>query len=1129
MRHSPQRGLPRSLNMLLPLLALVAACGEGAHSDPTTADTSGLSGVPEAVSQNPAQAVKVAFARYRLDPTAANLAAVRQAKMALVASRWPAEERAMKSQAKVVRSNALVSQAGTGGTTEWTYAWAGAQVLTDASTTLIPLTVPGHGTIQDVDAEITELRHNWDPDLIIHLLSPGGATSLLTYGNPQAWDVSGLTANPNPTVDFIGTYFNDQASKNISAWDNGALGPFTGSFQPYGPYNFSTGLHSPPTAPLSLANGQDINGTWQLQVQDIAKPDQGTLYHWRLIFTIQGPPLPDGAVGKPYSATPNGIGTDGSYTWSVASGSLPAGLSLNATTGLVSGTPTATGTSSFSIQGVPANGGPTTASSPVSITVNAQLRAVDPGPLPDGTAGSAYANVQLSATGGGGGYTWTSSNLPPGMTLSADGVLGGTPTTAGSYSFTAAVSSGDGQSASLNLSVSVVDPALSVTTTSPIVTVAGVSFSQALQATGGGGGYVWSIASGTLPAGLSLSGGVISGTPTTVGEVQTVTVSVRSANGSTASKALTFQVADPSVALAVTSSGSLPGGTRGQPYSTLLAATGSDHNYTWSLVSGTLPDGLTLAADGTISGTPTLAGTHTFTVQVQSGTGASATASLSLEVVNPPVAVTTTSLPAPVWGVAYSAALQATGGTGTYSWSVASGALPPGLSLSGGVLSGTPTQPGSFTFTVGVSSGTDPYVVTDQKTFTVAVTYPQLVITTASLPSGGTDAPYADLSLTAKGGNNQYTWSIASGSLPPGLTLTNGVISGTPTQAGFYPLAVEVQSGITGFIETATKSLSISVVLQVPDSAGCANGGYAQFRFETEAQCLRFVATGMDSRQGQFPTLVLTDTSVSAGQTEVPYSYTFTATGGADNLDSYKAWTATGLPGWLSLDSLSGTLSGTPLIAGNYPFTVTVTSYYDMQTASLTTTLPVSWSKHVSSKVCANGVWAQYDFNSETQCTRFVKSGMDSREGQFPDPVVTTTSLPNGRPGEAYSATLTSTGGADNPDSHVTWAVTGMPSWMSLDAATGTLSGTPVDDGSYTLGVTVTSTDPTTGYDVASAPVSLTLRVSTDPTTVDECKKGGWRQFGFRNQGQCIAFVKTGHDSRDGGHDNGDKGQGSGG
>lgn len=1111
----PHMGPPRPLVLLVFLVAFLGACTDGSISSPVAVNAPAA-----AKASSPEGALKAALARYQLRPTAMSLAVVRRAKMALMASRWPAEQQAMKSQVPLTRSYAPAAGAGAGATTKWSYAWAGTQVLTDGGTTLIPMTVPGSGTIVHLSAEITDIHHNWDPDLIINLLSPGGATSLLAYGNPQAWNVSGLTTNPNPTVNFIQTFFDDGAAVNISAWDNGALGPFTGTFQPYGPYDFATGYHSPPTAPLSLADGEDINGTWQLEVQDISKPDQGTLYAWRLVFTIQGAPLADAVVGAPYSATPNGIGAAGTETWSIASGSLPAGLSLNATTGLISGTPTTAGTSQFTLQGVPTGGGPTTASASMSIAVDAKLQAVSPGPLPAGTVGSPYTNVQLSATGGGGQYTWSGSNLPPGMTLSSGGVLGGTPTAAGSYTFPVTVSSADGQSASLDLSLSVADAALSITTTSPIYAVAGIPFSLALQATGGGGGYVWSITSGTLPAGLSLTNGVISGTPQTAGDNQTVKVQVTSLDGSTTSTDLTIQVTDPNAPLAVVTSGALPGGTRGQPYSTALVATGADRNYTWSLVGGALPDGLTLAADGTISGTPTLAGDYSFTVEVQAGSGNPVDAKLSLQIVNPSVALGTTSLPNGLWGVGYSTPLQATGGTGTYSWSVVSGTLPSGLSLSDGVVSGTPDQPGTSTFTLQVSSGTGNFIVTAQQSYTVSVDYPDVVITTASLPSGGTYASYKT-SLTATGGDNQYAWSVTSGSLPGGLTLANGVISGTPTQAGFYPLTVKVQSGTGNYIKTATKKFSISIVLEVPQTtADCANGGYAQYRFETEAQCDRFVTTGMDSRKGQFPTLVLQDTAVTAGQTQVPYSYTFTATGGADNLDSYKSWSATGLPGWLSLNAQTGTLSGTPLIAGNYPFTVTVTSYYDMQKASLTTTLPVTWSKHTSATVCANGVWAQYDFNSETQCRRFVNTGMDSREGQFPDPVVTTTSLPSGRPSVAYSDTLTSSGGADNPDSYVTWSVSGLPSWLTLDPATGTLSGTPVENATYTLVVTVTSTDPSTGYQATSAPVSLSLRVSTDPTTVDECKKGGWQSYGFRNQGLCIAFVNTGHDSRGATHPN---------
>ena len=128
----------------------------------------------------------------------------------------------------------------------------------------------------------------------------------------------------------------------------------------------------------------------------------------------------------------------------------------------------------------------------------------------------------------------------------------------------------------------------------------------------------------------------------------------------------------------------LPGGAPQSAYSTTLAATGGTGPYRWSIVKGSLPVGLTIAGSGLISGTPTQAGTSAFTVQVKdsSSPAATATANLSIDVaaVAQSPLITTTSLPGGTTGTAYSATLQASGGTTPYSWTVSSGTLPAGLS-----------------------------------------------------------------------------------------------------------------------------------------------------------------------------------------------------------------------------------------------------------------------------------------------------------------------------------------------------------------------------------------------------------------------------------------------------------------
>jgi hypothetical protein len=154
------------------------------------------------------------------------------------------------------------------------------------------------------------------------------------------------------------------------------------------------------------------------------------------------------------------------------------------------------------------------------------------------------------------------------------------------------------------------------------------------------------------------------------------------------------------------------------------------------------------------------------------------------------LAITTApSLPAGRVGTPYSQTLAARDGASPYTWSLASGSLPPGLSLSSaGVISGTPTTRGTFAFSVKV---TDLAVVADTVDFTIVIS--KLTITTAAaLPAGQVGAQYSQ-TLAANDGATPYTWSVASGSLPPGLSLSSaGVISGTPTTQGSYTFSIKV-------------------------------------------------------------------------------------------------------------------------------------------------------------------------------------------------------------------------------------------------------------------------------------------------------------------------------------------------
>jgi hypothetical protein len=180
-----------------------------------------------------------------------------------------------------------------------------------------------------------------------------------------------------------------------------------------------------------------------------------------------------------------------------------------------------------------------------------------------------------------------------------------------------------------------------------------------------------------------------------------------------------------------------------------------------------------------------------------------------------PLSVTTTSLSAGTVNQSYSAQLAASGGVTPYTWSVVNGSLPGGVQLNGltGALSGTPAVAGTFNFTVQVADSQSP-AATATRALSIVVNTPPpapLNITTTSLAGGRVNVTYSQ-TVQATGGTQPYNWSLASGTLPNGLTLnaTTGVISGTPTKKGTYSFVVRVRDSQSPQA-TDTQSLSIRI------------------------------------------------------------------------------------------------------------------------------------------------------------------------------------------------------------------------------------------------------------------------------------------------------------------------------
>lgn len=833
-----------------------------------------------------------------------------------------------------------------------------------------------------------------------------------------------VPANPAITT-TVGALTAGQVGSTYSATVavSGGISPYTWKVTSGNlPAGLTLGAGSGTISGTPAASG---NYTFTLQVTDSGSPTALTASGQFSISIAAAPAitfttttLPNGIIGTAYNASVAATGGAGALTYAVTSGSLPAKLSLSSA-GAITGTPSTAGTSSFKVTASDGYGDTGTGS--FSITVNYPQLTVTTSSLPTGYAGSTYPATTLAASGGsnsGYGWTWAAasgSSLPAGLNLSAAGVITGKPTTAGSYSVVVTVTDSASNTANATLSLTV-DAAVSVTTASlPTGYAKSVYPNTTLDATGGAGSpYTWTWAAATgssLPAGLSLSsGGVLSGTPTTAGAYSVVVTAEDSAKN-TGSATLTLTV-DAGITI---SPGTVPGGYQGTPYvSTTLTASGGSgtgYSFTWAAASGSsLPPGLSLSAGGTISGTPTAAGSYSVVVTVKDSANNTAQATYSITI-EATIAITTTTLPTGYANSAYpSTTLAATGGSGgfTWTWAAASGSsLPAGLSLStGGVITGTPTTAGAYSVVVTVK---DSASHTQTATLTLTVNA-GVSVTTASLPAGYVSSAYTSTTLAATGGAGSpytWTWAAASGSsLPGGLNLSSaGVISGTPTTAGTYSVVVTAKDSVGN---TGSATLSIAVKGSVSISTTSLPSGY---------QGTAYTSTQL----------------VATGGSGTGYTWTWAAGSGSS------------IPAGLSL-STGGIVSGTPTAAGTFSVVVTV-------------------------KDSANNT-AQATFSIAIEATLAIS---------------TASPLPSGTVNVNYSQTLAATGGSGTG---YTWSTTGTNTLatVGLSFSGGTVSGKPSATGTASFTAVVTDSQSHTAQTTFSVTVYNALTVTT--TTLQSANQG---------------------------------------
>jgi uncharacterized protein YhjY with autotransporter beta-barrel domain len=419
-------------------------------------------------------------------------------------------------------------------------------------------------------------------------------------------------------------------------------------------------------------------------------------------LTISPPSLPAASQNVPYSQTVTASGGTGPYNYIVLSGALPPGLTLNAGTGQISGTPTTAGTYGFTIQASDQLGN--TGTQAYSFNVGTNILTLSPPTLPPGTQNVPY-NQTVTASGGNSPYTYSVSAgaLPTGLALNpSTGAITGTPTVGGLFNFTIMATDTQGNTGSQAYSVNIGTNSLTVNPATLPAGTQNVAYSQTVSAVGGTGPYTFAVSAGALPAGLALnaSTGVISGVPTG-GGASSFTISALDSKGNTGSRPYTMNIGTNSLAV---NPATLPNGSQGTPYNqSVVASGGTGGPYVYTIASGALPAGLTLnAATGAITGTPTGSGQSLFTVQARDGNGDVGSRSYAVNIGSNTLSINPATLPPAPQGSPYRQTVTATGGSGPYVYSIASGALPPGLTLNAGTgqISGTPTTIGNYAFTI---------------------------------------------------------------------------------------------------------------------------------------------------------------------------------------------------------------------------------------------------------------------------------------------------------------------------------------------------------------------------------------------------------------------------------------------
>ena len=512
----------------------------------------------------------------------------------------------------------------------------------------------------------------------------------------------------------------------------------------------------------------------------------------------------------------------------------------------------------------------------------------------------------------------------------------------------------------------------------------------------------------------------------------------------------------------ISTSSPLASGIVGSNYNQTFAAGGSASPYTWSVILGTLPSGLSLSSTGVLSGSPSVAGTANFTVQVADQNSHSSSTAFSLTIYSQgtPIIASTSPLPAGYATVAYTDTLTANGGTAPLSWSIFSGSLPAGLSLSSsGVISGTTTTTGTAAFTVEV---TDTNGLTSTAPFSLTINpapEPPTISTASPLPMAKLASAYTE-TLIATGGTLPYTWSIASGTLPPSLALsTSGVLSGTPSAIGTFSFTVRATGG-NGLSSTTPFFLTV-----LPQGTLVPNGSFETDSFAAWVVSdlsgafvpLQVLGNGFSPGYGLFSTAA-TDGTYSAvngfdseipGTIRVAQDVAISASAQVLTFNYRAGWDMKDYPGSTQARTFAVTIE--PAGGG-----ATLATFLQLTAPPGTVTLDTGPQSGTVNLSAYAGTTIRICFDCvipETHTGPGLFELDNVRLASSTTPVITTNSpLPIGSVGATYAQILAATGGTAPYSWHV---ISGsLPLALNLSTS-GVISGTPITTGTSTFVVQV--------------------------------------------------------------------------